>query len=233
MLAAAAVCPHPPLLVPELAGAASAELDGLRAACDLVVGSLIESRPDVLVVVGGAGSTASHPPDSAGSFAPYGVDVRVGEGEPTLPLSLTAGRWLLDRAGYPGRLALEAVAFDAPAEDCLRLGRDLAASAGRVALLVMGDGSACLTEKSPGYLDPAARPYQEMLVRALERADADALAGLDPGEADRLLVAGRAAWQVLAGAAGGRGCRGGLHYAAAPYGVGYVVAEWVPEPAGR
>ncbi|MFD0891583.1 hypothetical protein ACFQ08_44135, partial [Streptosporangium algeriense] len=30
VLVAAAVCPHPPLLFPELAGTAAAELDGLR-----------------------------------------------------------------------------------------------------------------------------------------------------------------------------------------------------------
>jgi hypothetical protein len=41
-------------------------------------------------------------------------------------------------------------------------------------------------------------------------------------------VAGRAPWQVLAGAveATGGNWRGRLHYHAAPYGVAYLVATW-------
>ncbi|MBX6769006.1 MAG: hypothetical protein IRY90_17965 [Actinomadura rubrobrunea] len=39
-LVSAAVCPHPPLLVPEMAGAAAGELDGLPHACDDAVRTL-------------------------------------------------------------------------------------------------------------------------------------------------------------------------------------------------
>jgi hypothetical protein len=40
------------------------------------------------------------------------------------------------------------------------------------------------------------------------------------------MVAGRAAWQVLAGAAAGRRLHGRLLYAAAPLDVSYLVASW-------
>jgi hypothetical protein len=62
----------------------------------------------------------------------------------------------------------------------------------------------------------------------LGRADARALLALDPGLATELLVAGRAPWQVLAGAAlaTGREMRGELTYQTAPYGVAYFVAHW-------
>jgi hypothetical protein len=44
-------------------------------------------------------------------------------------------------------------------------------------------------------------------------------------------VAGRAAWQVLAGAAGGRRMQGRLLCMSAPYGVTYLVASWdEPQP---
>ncbi len=52
MLVAAAVCPCPPLLVPEVAAGAAPELDPARAACLDAVGVLAASRPDLLVVVG-------------------------------------------------------------------------------------------------------------------------------------------------------------------------------------
>ncbi|MEU6408516.1 class III extradiol dioxygenase subunit B-like domain-containing protein [Microbispora sp. NPDC046933] len=261
MLVAAAVCPHPPLLVPQVAGAAAPELDDLRSACAAAVGSLVDARPDVLAVIGGADVTASFPGDAAGSLRPWGPGVRVGEGEPVLPLSLTIGRWLVERAcgadsdaaagplpaggaspdaapdgPAPGGTApaglpvlrFEAVGFDASPAECAALGRRLADSARRVALLVMGDGSARLTEKAPGYVHPGAVPYDRMLAGAFASGDADRLLGLDPGEAREMWAAGRAAFQVLGGAARGAPppAASELPYDGAPYGVGYFVACW-------
>ena len=64
--------------------------------------------------------------------------------------------------------------------------------------------------------------------------DAAALAALDPGADRRLFVAGRAAWQVLAGAAGDEQSRDAfaaeLRYRGAPFEVSYVVASWRREP---
>lgn len=221
MLVAAAVCPHPPLIVPELAGAAAPELDGLRAACAAALAAVRAAGPDLLLVVGGADGTREYAGESAGSLRPWGVDITAGTGEPVLPLSLTIGRWLLGDAPD----GFQSVAFDAATSDCLALGERLVAGR-RTALLVMADGSACLTEKAPGYLDPAARPYQDGIVEALAKADPAALAALDRAEAAGLWVAGRAALQVLAGAAAGRRMRPDLLSDSAPYGVGYFVATW-------
>ena len=44
---------------------------------------------------------------------------------------------------------------------------------------------------------------------------------------EELFVAGRAAWQVLAGAASRCPFAAGLRYAAAPFEVSYYVATWV------
>lgn len=232
MLVAAAVCPHPPLIAPELAGAAAPELDGLRAACVSAIESLAGSRPDHLVVVGGAETAGSYGPDAGGTLAPWGAGVRVGSGPAVLPLSLVIGRLLLDLAGVGRPSGYEAVAFSAPPEECARLGAALARRAPRVALLVMGDGPASLSVRAPGYLDPAAPAFDEALVRAVGAADRRALAALDPGEAAGLMVAGRAAFQVLAGASGP--LRGELLHHEAPYGVGYLVARWIrPDPEGH
>ncbi|GGV03699.1 hypothetical protein GCM10010182_22310 [Actinomadura cremea] len=237
MLISAAVCPHPPILVPAMAGEAARELDGLRAACAEAVGRLAAASPDALVVVGGAPDTVEYGPGAHATLRPHGLpwtspDVP-GEGSEPLPLSLTIGRWLIERGGGAAvqgtdlRVRYRSVAFDAPPEDCLALGRELAGSAGRVALLVMGDGSACRSEKAPGYLDERAEPHDAAVASALGRADAAALAALDPGTSRELRAAGRAAWQVLAGAAAAGGRFGGELLAdEAPYGVGYLVASW-------
>ncbi|MGH3344892.1 MAG: hypothetical protein ACRDPK_18890, partial [Carbonactinosporaceae bacterium] len=113
MLVSAAVCPNPPLLVPELAGRAAPELDGLRAACDAALSRVAGTGPDRLVVLGSAVSERRFDEGTRGTLRPYGFDVPVVLGEggrsagaggpatgPTglpeaLPLSLTVGAWLL------------------------------------------------------------------------------------------------------------------------------------------
>ncbi|MEE1819653.1 class III extradiol dioxygenase subunit B-like domain-containing protein [Streptomyces sp. SP18ES09] len=234
MLVAAAVTPCPPLLLPDVATGAAPELDAARAACADAVGLLAAARPDRLYVVGPSvgGAQGVHPAGARGSFAGFGVDldVRLGEGPDggrPLPASLAVGAWLLTRAGWAGApVEGLAVADSTAADDCAATGRDLAASAERVALLVLGDGSACRTVKAPGYLDERAAGFDAEAARALGSADTAALLALDAGLATELRAAGRAPWQVLAGAAEGAGLDGRLLFEDAPYGVGYFVAAW-------
>ncbi|SEC31323.1 class III extradiol dioxygenase subunit B-like domain-containing protein [Streptomyces sp. TLI_105] len=239
MLVAAAVCPSPPLLVPDVATGAAPELDAARAACADAVGLLAAARPDRLYVVGPAdeGAHGGYPAGATGSFAGFGVDlsVRLGAEPPRpqggdsrpLPLSLAVGAWLLARADWADApVEGLGVAASTAAAVCAGTGRELAASAERVALLVLGDGSACRTVKAPGYLDERAAGFDAEAARALGTADVAALLALDAGLASELKAAGRAPWQVLAGAAEGAGLDGRLLFEDAPYGVGYFVAAW-------
>ncbi|QFR00790.1 hypothetical protein F9278_36560 [Streptomyces phaeolivaceus] len=232
MLVAAAVCPCPPLLVTAVAAGAAPELDPVRDACADVVGVLAAARPDRLVVVGPAGRDASYPEGSRGSFRGFGValDVRLGQGDGTearLPAALSVAAWLLDRTGWADA-PVEGLGVAEPStvERCVQVGRTAAASAERVALLVMGDASACRTLKAPGYLDDRAAGFDAEVARALGAADVGALKALDAGLARELQASGRAPWQILAGAAEDAGLAGGLLYDDAPYGVGYLVAAW-------
>lgn len=234
MLIAAAVCPHPPLLVPEVAAGAAYELQRLRAACDEAVGRLVRAEPDLLVVVGAGGRTVSHGPAAGGGLAPYGVPVEVGPPPRVLPLSLTIGRWLVERVdgGLPpgSQLRFQEVAADTEPGVCAALGGKLAAAASRVALLAMADGSARREERAPGFgADPRAIPFDAAVAQALASADTTALAGIDPFEVEELKVAGRPAWQVLAGAAEGRRFAAELLADEAPYGVAYQVAAWAAD----
>ncbi|WP_159773743.1 class III extradiol dioxygenase subunit B-like domain-containing protein [Streptomyces sp. HM190] len=235
MLVAAAVCPCPPLLVPEVAAGAAPELDRAREACADALGVLAAARPTRLVVVGPAARDGRFPQGARGSFRGFGVDldVRLGPGvaaeerpEGELPASLAVAAWLLGRAGPSVPVEGVAVAEALAAERCVPLGRDIAGTAERVALLVMGDASACRTLKAPGYLDDRAAGFDAALARALATADVAALKALDTGLAGQLLVSGRAPWQVLAGAAEEADLSGSLLYDDAPYGVGYLVATW-------
>ncbi|WP_189893859.1 class III extradiol dioxygenase subunit B-like domain-containing protein [Streptomyces xantholiticus] len=234
MLVAAAVCPCPPLLVPEVASAAAPELDAVRAASADAVAVLAASRPDLLIVVGPAGQAyrGPHAAGAAGSFRGFGVelDVRLGEGagqERALPPSLAVGAWLLDRNRW-GAAPVEGLGVGESLDTgrCLVVGRELAARAERVALMVMGDGSACRTLKAPGYLDERAVDFDRRAADALGAADVEGLKALDEVAAHELKASGRAPWQVLAGAAEGAGLGGRLLREDVPYGVGYFVAAW-------
>ncbi|MFJ7047271.1 class III extradiol dioxygenase subunit B-like domain-containing protein [Streptomyces sp. NPDC101112] len=235
MLVAAAVCPCPPLLVPEVAAGAAPELDRAREACADALGVLAAARPGRLVVVGPAERDGRYAQGARGSFRGFGVelDVRLGQGggeqeapEGELPASLAVAAWLLDRAERSVPVEGVAVAEPLAAERCISLGRDIAGTAERVALLVMGDASACRTLKAPGYLDDRAPGFDAAIARALATVDIAALKALDAGLAGELLVSGRAPWQVLAGAAEEADLSGSLLYDDAPYGVGYLVATW-------
>ncbi len=252
MLIAAAVCPHPPLLVPEVTGAsdpAVRELRRLRTACRDAVAVLIGAAPDLLVVAGGAGQTAEYPalpppggttppsppgpggspspPGPGGSLRDFGVPFTVGA-DPVLPLSLTIGKWLLAGAVPPSPpVTWQGIASGAATADCLSLGEKLAALAPRVALLAMGDGPGRRARGVPGATDPEADRYDDQVSAALAAADPGALASLDPRRDQELFVAGRAAWQVLAGAASSGAFTADLRYAAAPFEVSYYVATWV------
>ncbi|OIJ64671.1 hypothetical protein WN71_027625 [Streptomyces mangrovisoli] len=226
--------------MPEVAAGAAPELDAARAACADALGVLAAARPDLLVVVGPAerSGRGAHPQGTPGSFRGFGVDadVTLGSRDGTaegsaaaraLPPSLAVAAWLLGRTGWADA-PIEGLGVGEPleAERCLETGRSIAARAERVALLVMGDGSACRTLKAPGYLDERAAPFDSEAARALGAADVPALKALDAELAQALKASGRAPWQVLAGAAEDAGLNGSLLYEDAPYGVGYMVAAW-------
>jgi len=137
------------------------------------------------------------------------------------------------RCALPCRLLLRAVPTDMPPANCLRLGAELAGLAPRVALLAMGDASARKAVGVHGVADPAADSYDAEAAAALAAADTGTLARLDPALDDELMIAGRAAWQVLAGAADGAALRGRLRCAVAPYDVSYLVASWQNSAAAR
>jgi hypothetical protein len=238
----------------DAAGSDDSRIPELLAACGTAVAGLAAAHPDLIAVVGGAAQTARYDASAAGSLRSFGIPFTTGSGEPVLPLSLTVGSWLLqqylpaeadrdprrfhervvDSARYPGKInhahvLLQAVRQSMPTASCLRMGAEIAARAPRVALLVMGDGSARKVIGVHGAADPAAERYDAEVAAALADADPGRLARLDPALDGELMVAGRAAWQVLAGAAGGCRLHGQLHFAAAPLDVGYLVASWAAD----
>jgi len=230
VITAAAICPHPPLLLRELTGEQDVAAD-LRRACVGAVRRLVADADRVLVV-GGADTTGRRDPALEPPVRRFGT-TGARSGAPELPLSLGIGRRLLDEAGWTGPVELMGVDRHADAAEVARvaadLPQDLGGAGGRVAGLMLGDGSARRGEKAPGFLDERAPDVDDGIARALERGDAAALAGLDPAAAEDLLVHGRAAFAVLGvlvRAAQLTVVRPELCYRDDPFGVSYFVALW-------
>jgi hypothetical protein len=224
---AAAVLPHPPLLVPELAGAAAAELDPLRAACHKALSAVL-SAADVTVVVGDGPVWGVPDPAAAGSFQPYGADVEVtlpslinldlpGLPPPArlghLPLSLVVGAYLLATLDpLPARLAAVTVPGSLGPGAAAATGRALTAAArelGAAGLVVMADLSACRTERAPGAFREEAAGFDASVAEAFRSGNPARLLDLDPAQAADLLVTGRVPLQALAGAFAARPAAGG------------------------
>src|SRR5215203_3411945 len=282
---AAAVLPHPPLLVPGLAGAAAPELDPLRAACREALVT-VTAAADLTILVGTGPVWAVPTASALGSFHAYGADLDVtlpaltgtalpGLPSPAhlgeLPLSLALAAHLLATLDPPPtRLAAVTVPAALGPSAAATIGHALVAAgqraasadsgspsgdrggqahgsadrarpAARVGLLVMGDLSACRTDRAPGGFRPEAAAFDASISEAFRSATPHRLLDLDPTRAATLLVSGRVPLQVLAGAfeqrdptgEAGPGrvldqtrpeLRGRVLYEGAPYGVGYLVA---------
>ncbi|MFI5066199.1 MAG: hypothetical protein ACHP9Z_19785 [Streptosporangiales bacterium] len=240
MIVAAALCPWPPLLVRELTGA-DPVLPELRAACDAAVAAVLAAGPGVVVVAGPGPATERLPADGRLDVAAFGglPGPSAAAARPALPPAPGIGAYLLDRAGYAGRRVIWSVSEDEPPGKCARLGADLAGTAERTGLLVLGDGSARRGPKAPGHFDERAAAFDAAVEEAVRAGDLGALLDIDPALARDLMATGRPAWQLLAGAlrAGARpeGAGGGpaapavdVQYAGDPFGVKYLVASLIP-----
>lgn len=210
LLVAAACCPNPPLLLPGSTGGPVTEVAELRSACLAAIGVILGASPDVVLIVG--------------------ADAEYDLAE---PLSIAVGRELLSQAGWSGQVQRVIVPRTASPADALLAGTRIRQRPGRVALLVMADGSACRTLKAPGYLDERAVGFDDDVTRALLASDWPTVAALQRQPAEELLVAGRPAWQVLAGAAATGALVATGHYAAAPFGVWYPVISYLPDSDHR
>ena len=218
-----AFCPAAPLLLPAVEGRAGPETTELRRSCLTAVAAMLAAAPGTVVVVGEAPAGTRYGAGDVAGLRRLGLDADVPFAGPPAAEPAVAGfgfgvaAWLLDETSFSGR----------------RIGigpQDLAGvldgPAGPVGVLALGDGSARRGVKAPGYLDEAAAPFDAAVAGALADGDAAALAALDPSEGHRLLAAGVPVWRAVGSALAGRSIVGRLHADVAPFGVGYLVADW-------
>lgn len=232
MLTAIAMIPSAPLMVPELASGAAAELTELHAA----VLAAARQLPDRWVAVGVGSADEVIGADAVGTFGGYGVDVRVAlagddlvdeSAQPSrLPLGALITGWVRGQANPAVRAEVRVYSEGHDGVAALACGRALRAELDgiteAVGVLIVADGANTLTPPAPGGYDPDSPAVQQRLDDALGAGDVGALAAL-PQE-----VVGRVAYQVLAGLAEPSPSAARELFRGAPYGVGYFVGTWTP-----
>jgi hypothetical protein len=220
-IADVAFTPAAPLLVPQVAGGSAALDEHLRAASLEVVARLVGRGPDEVVVVARVPSAGEWSGGSTWDFHGYGVPRHPPDPRSPLPAALGIGAWLLDECGWDGPrrfIGVTAVGRPVPSTS----GDDLTRS-----IVVVGDGSACRSERAPGHLDERAEPFDDMVAGLLGSGDCAGLTEVDSGLAEELMCAGWPAWRWLVAVLDGAAVtRSDLVTHVAPYGVGYFVASW-------
>ena len=227
MLSSIAIVPSAPVLVPELASGAAAELADLREAAFAAAGSL----PGRWIAVGRGSADAVVGPGQTGTFAGYGVDVPIAlapgqsNAATELPLAALVTGWLRGRVNPDAHAEVRVYADEHDADAAVERGRRLRVEIdeadGPVGVLIVADGAHTLTQPAPGGYDPDSIPVQAALDDALAAGDAAALTRLP------VTIVGRIAFQVLAGLSERPRSAKEL-YRGAPYGVGYFVGVWQP-----
>jgi len=228
VLSAISIIPSAPVLVPELAGAAAAEVEELRAAMVAAAAAL----PPRWIVVGVGAADGVIGPEGVGTFAGYGADVVVrlspqASGPPVpMPLCALIGGWIRGLAQPDAEAQVRVYADSHDTAGAVELGRRLRAeidgSSEPIGVLMVADGANTLTPAAPGGYRPDDAEVQRSLDDALACGDLSALTRL-PAH-----VGGRVAFGVLAGLAEPVPRSAKELYRAAPYGVGYFAGVWQP-----
>ena len=224
MLAAVAIVPGSPSLVPALTGPAptalTADLDAPRVAVRSVgerLGSVCPTRWIALCTadvhdpepVGATGIRHGDLPCD-GTYLGFGVDVRVRltPGTPPadvadlLPTTVLTAAWL--RGETAPEVTVDPVVV-IPSLDATGVATAaglvtdlLSAESTPTGLLVVADGSTGLTAKAPGGLIEGAVAVQDAVDTAVAHGDLDAIAVLDVDDCARASVDGRAVLQIAA-----------------------------------
>jgi hypothetical protein len=226
VLSAIAIVPSAPVMVPELAASAAAELADLREAVFAAASAL----PQRWIAVGVGPTDTVVGPRQTGTFAGYGLDLRVAlsadavDAPGELPLCALVAGWVRGQVNPQARAEVRAYSGDHEPDAATDLGRRLRTQIEHaddpVGVLVVADGVHTLTPPAPGGYDPDSIPVQHTLDDALARGDTAALARLPRS------VVGRVAYQVLAGLGAPKSAD--ELYRGAPYGVGYFAGVWHP-----
>ena len=142
--------------------------------------------------------------------------------------------WYLQGVGWSGKVVCIRIG-GLSAVQCYEIGRILAQASGkdRVALVASGDMSHCLSEHAPSPYNPAGGQFDRLVVKALEEKDFTAILKIPLELRQRAAECGWRPLVTLLGALNGCPCQSEVLSYQGPFGVGYLVATFLPLSEGK
>ena len=233
-IVSAALVPAAPVLVPGLSGHTMPAQE-VRAATLEAIQRMIDAGVDEVIVLAEADrdgvfdSTAPWGLHRIGGLHPFSEAGAVFDQLLTMPLAIGAS--MLRDAGWTGTTSFHALERTMSADAAAEVGRGLGTTKRSVGLLLLGNGSACCTEKAPGSFHPQADEFNTNLVAMIRQGNRAAMMELPTQGAAEQLSDIRVPLQVFAGATSGHRFLGSITFADDFAGVHYICATFLPNPA--
>ena len=233
-IVSAALVPAAPVIVPGLSGHTMPAPEVRSAALDAIQ-RMIDAGVDEVIVLAEADrdglfdSTAPWGLHRIGGLHPFSEAGAVFDQLLTQPLAIGAS--MLRDAGWTATTSFHALERTMSADAAAEVGRGLGATPRSVGLLLLGNGSACCTEKAPGSFHPQAETFNATLLTVIRQGDRAAMMELSAHDTADQLSDVRVPLQVFAGATSGHRFLGSITFADDFAGVHYICATFLPNPA--
>ena len=226
-IVSAALVPAAPVIVPGLSGHTMPAPEVRSAALDAIQ-RMIDAGVDEVIVLAEADrdglfdSTAPWGLHRIGGLHPFSEAGAVFDQLLTMPLAIGAS--MLRDAGWTGPTSFHALERTMSADAAAEVGRGLGTTKRSVGLLLLGNGSACCTEKAPGSFHPQAETFNATLLTVIRQGDRAAMMELSAHDTADQLSDVRVPLQVFAGATSGHRFLGSITFADDFAGVYYICA---------
>ena len=226
-IVSAALVPAAPVIVPGLSGHTMPAPEVRSAALDAIQRMIDAGVEEVIVLAeadrdGLFDSTAPWGLHRIGGLHPFSEAGAVFDQLLTMPLAIGAS--MLRDAGWTGTTYFHALERTISADAAAEVGRGLGTTKRSVGLLLLGNGSACCTEKAPGSFHPQAETFNATLLTVIRQGDRAAMMELSAHDTADQLSDVRVPLQVFAGATSGHRFLGSITFADDFAGVYYICA---------
>ena len=226
-IVSAALVPAAPVIVTGLSGHTMPVPEVRSAALDAIQ-RMVDAGVDEVIVLAEADrdglfdSTAPWGLHRIGGLHPFSEAGAVFDQLLTMPLAIGAS--MLRDAGWTGTTSFHALERTMSADAAAEVGRGLGTTKRSVGLLLLGNGSACCTEKAPGSFHPQAETFNATLLTVIRQGDRAAMMELSAHDTADQLSDVRVPLQVFAGATSGHRFLGSITFADDFAGVYYICA---------
>jgi len=202
MLVFAAICPHPPIILPEIGGEELKKVKKTVSAMEKLATIFEKSRPEKAAII------SPHPTPEHGAQVPLYYLMR---GLPNLPIE---------------ELSISFDSYQNHFDWGKKMGKKYQTDPKKVAFIASGDLSHRLKEEGPYGFHPAGPKFDEKLIKLIQDKDIKGILDLDSNLIENAGECGLRSICFLFGVLDGLEFKPEILSYEGPFGVGYLVANF-------